>query len=165
MALIITHRSHLDHSLTIDHVRFLLAHSCARDGFFIASLTMPTELPALPCALRGPIVGNPAIADEDTIMRARNGRAWPSRMLADARKPMRTRMAPDGPEGPVWGWSATHRSRVLTAIGGPSDGHPCVLYTAYGGPLAPREPGDPSLVGADLDEAIAFWSQHALVGE
>jgi hypothetical protein len=40
---------------------------------------------------------------------------------------------------------------------------PCVLYTAYGGPQAPREPGDPAI--KDFAEQAAseiFWSEHAL---
>jgi hypothetical protein len=39
-----------------------------------------------------------------------------------------------------------------------------ILYTAFGGPAAPREPGDPSLDGneAGLAESKAFWAEHAL---
>jgi hypothetical protein len=33
-------------------------------------------------------------------------------------------------------------SRLVTVIAGPHDGEPCVLFTAYGGPTAPREPAD-----------------------
>jgi hypothetical protein len=43
--------------------------------------------------------------------------------------------------------------------------HPCMLYTAFGGPLAPKEPGDPTLKDSEREESEKFWSQHALVEE
>lgn len=36
------------------------------------------------------------------------------------------------------------------------------LATAYGGPLAPQEPGDPYLPADKLAESVAFWADHAL---
>jgi hypothetical protein len=64
-------------------------------------------------------------------------------------------------------------TRILTVIGGhlpvkdngphAVDSSRCVLYTAFGGPMAPREPGDPSITDVDdLKESTLFWAQHAL---
>lgn len=49
--------------------------------------------------------------------------------------------------------------REVTVIGG---GAPCVLWTAFGGPAAPREPGDPSLPPGEAAASAAFWSRAAL---
>ncbi len=57
-------------------------------------------------------------------------------------------------------------TRTLTVIAGPSDGKACVLYTSYGGPCAPREPGDPGIPNWEgVQEARAFWAEHALAAE
>jgi hypothetical protein len=40
--------------------------------------------------------------------------------------------------------------------------HACILYTAFGGPLTPKEPGDATLSGEERQESFKFWSQHAL---
>ena len=54
--------------------------------------------------------------------------------------------------------------RTVTVIAGPHEGDPCVLYTAYGGPCAPREPGDPTIASWDeLLESRSFWAKHALI--
>jgi len=37
-----------------------------------------------------------------------------------------------------------------------------VLYTAYGGPVAPREPFDRSLDEEAKAESEKFWAEHAL---
>lgn len=76
------------------------------------------------------------------------------------------------------------KSRLVTVIAGPHTAcpaggactgatcadydshveHACVLYTAYGGPQAPREPGDPSIKSwEELVASREFWSQHALL--
>ncbi len=52
----------------------------------------------------------------------------------------------------------------LTVVVGPHDGGP-VVYTAYWGEPAPREPGDPSLDDAGRAESEEFWAEHALVPE
>ena len=154
--------SHLDHDLTLDHVRCVLQHCRERSEFFIESITLPDTLPALPCALRGPAVGTVPILDADVIMRPRSGRAWPSRLIADPHKPIARQRVTSSPL-PTAAASATVHTRILTVIGGPSADLPCVLYTMYGGPVAPREVGDPSLPEGDRAAAEAFWGVHALV--
>jgi hypothetical protein len=154
--LTVTAESHLDHALTADHIRWLLNLHRDRDAFFIATLTLPEHLPSLPCALRGPVVGDLPVLDEDTTMRVRDGRAWPSRMCAFRGRPQSARTSASAVAG--------RTSRTITIIGGPAAGLPCVLYTAFGGPLAPRELGDPSLPEGERAAAAAFWSEHALAG-
>jgi hypothetical protein len=55
----------------------------------------------------------------------------------------------------------------LTVIAGPGDDglDGVVLYTAYGGKCAPREPGDTSLNDEQRLESQAFWSEHALAAD
>jgi len=51
----------------------------------------------------------------------------------------------------------------VTIIAGPHEGHSCILYTAYGGPAAPREAADPYIESEEEREASrAFWAVHAL---
>jgi hypothetical protein len=57
---------------------------------------------------------------------------------------------------------ATIQTRRVTVIAGPHDGETCILYTAFGGPLAPKEPGDSSLKDEEREESLRFWKTHAL---
>src|SRR5262249_55553032 len=40
-----------------------------------------------------------------------------------------------------------------------------LIYTAYLGTPAPKEPTDPRMVEDDLEESLAFWKTHALLFE
>lgn len=51
-------------------------------------------------------------------------------------------------------------TRLVTVIAGPHGDDACVLYTAFGGPLAPQEPGDPGC--KDVEASTKFWAEHAL---
>jgi hypothetical protein len=141
--LIITPQSHLDHGLELGHVRLLLELFGDRSEFFAETVNIPAGLGWLPCSLRGPAVGMAPIPEEAVVYELRPGRSWTSRLLAHLE------------DEPLL-------SPLLTVIGGPGDAGACVLYTAFGGPLAPREPGDPSLSAEELTVSEAFWSQHAL---
>jgi hypothetical protein len=151
--LIIHPDSHLDHDLSVDHVAWLLQvcrHGVPAElgeaGILISTLRMPASLPLLPCGLYGPRMGDDPIADDDprgVVMKCRFPRPYPSRLIA-----------------------APYRlSELLTVVAGEHDGHACVLFTAYGGPAAPREPGDETIV-SDLERETseAFWAEHALGG-
>jgi hypothetical protein len=142
--LIVVPETHLDHALSAGHIRFIFDLFKDRNSFFLETVELPASLPPLPCSLRGPAVGLPPVPDAEVVMKARNGRAWPSRMMLGSWAPLDV--------------------HTMTVIAGPGAGHLCVLYTAYGGPAAPREPGDPSLQGAELVASEAFWAKHALVG-
>ena len=138
--------SHLDHNLSLAHVRFILERFGDRDGFFAETVNLPPELADLPCALHGPSTGQPDVADDEVQMVVRPGRNYPSRVLRN-------------------GDVGTLPSRLLTVIAGPHDGLSCLLYTAHGGPLAPREPGDPSLPEDQREASETFWKVHALAPE
>jgi hypothetical protein len=132
--------SHLDHDLTPAHLAFLVSHFADRDGFFIETVTLPDDLPGLTCGLYGPSMGDPPMI-EGVVFEVRGQRAYPSRMVT----------------------LPTRSTRLLTVIAGPYKDAPCVLYTAHGGPKAPREAGDPTLKSAeDIEESCAFWATHAL---
>ena len=138
--LTITTHSHLDHDLTAAHLAFMLERYKGWDEFFLDTVELPKHLPPLCCGLYGPTMGDAPVLDADVVLQPRTGRAWPSRLVD---RPMRT-------------------TRLLTTVAGPHEGLSCMLYTSYGGPEAPREPGDPTLVGDTLAQATAFWAQHAL---
>lgn len=141
--LIITHQSHLDHGLTSRHLMFILNRFRDRDGFFADTVELPDDLEDLVCGLHGPVMGDAPIDDRDVMMRKRFGRTHESRILFGGK---------------------LRKTRILTVIAGPAEGGMCVLYTAHGGPLAPREPGDASIApdSRELAESIAFWREHAL---
>ena len=113
-----------------------------RRTFFIKTLRLPRELAPLPCNLHGPATGEPAVSEAEVFYARRGNRKGESRMC---RRP-------------------TILSRQVTVVAGPFEGQPCVLYTAYGGPEAPREPWDESLQGSPSAQraSVAFWKKHAL---
>lgn len=114
--------SHLDHGLTLAHLAWLARIGAPGGAVTVMTLTLPDELPALTCALYGPAMGDAPVT-EGIILSMRGDRQWWSRLV-----PLPAR-----------------ETRLVTIVTGPHDDEPCVLYTAYGGPAAPREPGDPSL--------------------
>lgn len=143
MSITILAASHLDHGLTEAQISYLVQVFAFsdRDGFFIETLELPEELGTLPCALRGPLRGEPPIKEDSEVFYEKRGnRPYTSRMVA---------------------WETTP-TRQVTIIAGPHEDYSCVLYTAYGGPLAPKEPGDPTLKPEEREASERFWSEHAL---
>lgn len=141
MTLEITAASHVDHHLTPAHLAWLQERFKDKEGFFIETLTLPDSLQEVLCGIYGPSVGDEPVAETDVTYVIRGARKCASRMVARPNRPTRT----------------------LTVIAGPNDGKPCVLYTSYGGPCAPREPGDPGIASwDDIVAARAFWAEHAL---
>ena len=138
MTMIKHHDSHLDHNLTAAQVAHVLAHFADRSAFFCETFEIPRELGGVPCGLYGPLLGDPPVGDAEVTLACRGTRTWTSRLVA---RPMRS-------------------FQTVVVIGGPHDGHPCILYTIYGGPLAPQEPGDPGC--KDPAASAAFWRDHAL---
>lgn len=136
--MIIHKDSHLDHGLPQPVVDYLLARFAAREAFFKETVELPAEFDALPNQLVGPAAGDAPVSDEETYRAPREGRAWDSRLV-------------DRQPG---------TSRLVFVCGGPHDGLPCIVYTMYGGPEAPQEPGDPRC--RDLAASTAFWAVHAL---
>jgi hypothetical protein len=148
--------THLDHGLQPALVEFVLAalaDKTARTkvgelggGFCIAEVDLPEELGTVPCALHGPITGSAPVLEAECFRAKRGDRPNESRMV---RRPPTS-------------------SAVVTVIMGVSREHPhagTVIFTVYGGPLAPQEPGDPFLDAEDRPAAEAFWADHALSAE
>lgn len=136
--MIITDASHTDHGLAPTVIDYILARFADRSAFFIETIEIPEGLPSASCGLYGPIVGDAPVPEADVSYHVRGTRDWSSRMVDRSPRPTRT----------------------LTVIAGPHNGDPCVLYTAFGGPLAPQEPGDPKC--ANPEASTSFWAQHAL---
>ena len=135
----ITSDSHLDHALTPQHIDLIRQRFGDRTEFFIETVELPADLPALPCNLHGPATGEAAVTEVEAFYAIRGSRKGPSRLC---QRP------------PVF-------VRTLTVIGGPHEGR-CILFTAYGGPCAPREPWDETLDSTGRVQSVEFWSQHAL---
>ena len=132
--------SHLDHGLPVDVAAHIAERFADRDAFFVETFELPPELPSARSALHGPLVGDAPISECDVWYEARGARGGPTRFCA----------------------RAARDTRVVTVVGGPHGGEPCVLYTAYGGPQAPREPWDSSLTPEQRAESEEFWGSHAL---
>lgn len=134
--------SHTDH-VSKEIVDYVLGLFKAKQSFFIETIELPDGLGLVECGLYGPAAGDLAVWEMHVWHAKRPGRSWMSRLI---NKPPR-------------------QTKVLTVVAGPYGGHPCVLYTVYGGPVAPRELDDPSLTNiAEYEAAKAFWAEHALSG-
>ncbi len=133
--------SHLDHGLTKAQVEHVAHKFRDRKSFFTEEINLgEAGLGTVPCALHGPAMGDEPIGDDDVVYLKREGRLGTTRFID--REP---RMV-----------------GTVTVIAGPDGDEPCVLYTAFGGPLAPREPADPDMQLKDVEESKAFWAEHAL---
>ena len=132
--------SHLDHGLPVDVAAYIAERFADRDAFFIETIELPAELPSAKSALHGPCVGDAPVSDLEVWHEIRGNRQGPTRFCA---RPPRV-------------------TRLVTVVAGPHGSEPCVLYTAYGGPEAPREPWDPSLAPQQIEESREFWATHAL---
>jgi hypothetical protein len=146
--------SHVDHDIDPPVMHFVLRQFEYRTEFFIETVEYPASYETL-CSLSGyPKTHIVSLAPvpcalhldvpEDEVHYARRGdRAWESRLCE--REPRFVRQ--------------------VTIVAGPHPDDPdagMVLFTMYGGPAAPREPGDPSLEGEALAEAKRFWTKAAL---
>jgi hypothetical protein len=169
----IKHRdSHLDHGLTDVQVRHLLGRFADRDGFFVETFTLPPELGTVPCGLYGPVVGDSPIGEEEVEYAPRGSRAWRSRLIALPPRPQHEVTVIAGPHEATCAecdgrgrWTGIFPAPPLSEVCGACDGigrvkYRCVLYTAFGGPLAPQEPDDPGC--KDRATSAEFWRAHAL---
>jgi hypothetical protein len=130
--------SHLDHGLTPAQVAYLMDRFASRGSFFAKTIELPIELGTVPCGLYGPMMGDMPVNDTECTNEVRGERSYASRMV---NRP-------------------TRETRQVSVIAGPHGDLPCVLYTAFGGPIAPQEPGDPGC--RDIKASVPFWEDHAL---
>ncbi len=145
--------SHLDHNLTDAQIAFVLARFADRAAFFIEAVTLPDELGTVPCDLHGPLTGDPPVPEAEVARAKRGSRAWTSRLVERPAKPSRVVTVIAGPHeetcprcagSGVWYGLAIPPDNpweCRDCVGGKLK-HACILYTCYGGPLAPQEPGD-----------------------
>lgn len=161
--------SHTDHHLRPTQVDHILSRFQKQEGFFVETFEFPEELGTVLCGLHGPIMGNLPIGDEEVSMEVRGNRAGPSRICNRYPQPTRLVTVIGGPHEEACptckgtgrvpeqrasqGWCQYCRGGRLARD---------ILYTAYGGPCAPREPWDPSLDEVGKAESVAFWATHAL---
>lgn len=137
----ITEKSHLDHGLTRAQVEYIMSRFRDRKTFFTETLDLSVVgLGTVPCALHGPIMDDRPIGEDDVVYLKREGREGTAR-LVDREPRMVT---------------------TLTVIAGPDGDELCVLYTAFGGPKAPKEVDDPAMTIDEIKESKAFWAEHAL---
>jgi hypothetical protein len=135
----VTKESHLDHGLTPAQVEYIAAKFADRSAFFIESFELPKELGTVASGLYGPLAGDDPVPENIVEYVVRGTRKGASRMVA----------------------LPAREQRTVTVIAGPDGDEPCVLYTAYGGPAAPREPYD-APDPQSLAESVVFWADHAL---
>lgn len=127
------------HGLPSEIIAYVLERFADREGFFRETIELPESLPMLSCGLFGPAMGEGTVTLATYTVRGK--RSYASRVTSRTPRP----------------------TRLLTVIAGPHDGRACVLYTVHGGPIAPREPGDPAIASwEELVKAREFWAEHAL---
>jgi hypothetical protein len=158
--------SHVDHGLTEAQLNYLLDRFVDRSAFFLETVELPEDLGTVPCGLWGPIMGDPPISEDDVRHAARGPRAWTSRLIERPARPTRLVTVIAGPHAEpcpqctTSAWNILHRADCPTCGGTGELKHTCILYTAFGGPASPQEPGDPGC--KDVDASAAFWRDHAL---
>lgn len=150
--------SHVDHGIPKVVVDFILKSLRGRTGFFIETITLPeiiehrhgldywqapgqvfaeTKVEPVPCGL------HLDVPESEVHYAKRGDREYTSRLCN--RPPRMVRE--------VTVIAGLHRD--LPDVG-------MILFTIFGGPAAPREPGDPSLEGEALEESKEFWKSAAL---
>jgi hypothetical protein len=175
--------SHLDHDLSATQIAHIFARFADRAAFFIETIELPEDLGTVPCLLYGPAMndapvswnGDPSKAH--VFMQPRAGREYPSRQVALPARQTRMVTVIAGPHSEAcdactgqgvctnpFAWYShgdpNEQFRCIMCAGTGKIEHACILYTAFGGPQAPQEPGDPTC--KDIAASTVFWSEHAL---
>jgi hypothetical protein len=159
--------SHIDHGLSGAQVDYIMERFADRQSFFIETLTLPRDLGTVPCGLYGPLMGDSPIGEAEITYARRGDRAWDSRLVDLPPRQQHEVTVIAGPhEESCWhcdgsGGKGSWKARI--PCGTCDHGkvkHACILYTAFGGPLTPQEPGDPGC--KDPEASAAFWRGHAL---
>jgi hypothetical protein len=138
---------HKDHGITDaqwKHILYVLGNS-GLVGFFILQVDIPKELGTVPCSIYGPVMGDVPVPDSEVQMMKRTEDRPPDRMT---NKPQRQ-----------VGYVQVIGTYESDPVAMDAE---TVIYTCYGGPLAPRNPLEPGLSEKDKLDSEKFWSQHAL---
>lgn len=130
--------SHLDHGLSSAQIEFLLKIEVPEGEVTVKTVELPEELGKVPCGLHGPEMGDAAVMEADVTYAVRGERKGASRLVA----------------------RPTRKTSKVTFVAGPHDGQEGVIFTAFGGPMAPRE-----LFECDDMSSREFWATHALSSE
>lgn len=134
---------HADHGIGEAHKAVITAlFEEAGDGFLLKTVTLPEGCPDLMSGIHGPIVGDERVPYTEVHWARRGDRKGLSRLC-----------------------NRPSRSTPLMTVIGVREGERVKVFTAYGGPAAPREITDHSMPPEAAEEAIAFWSMHALSAE
>jgi hypothetical protein len=131
------------HGMSKDHLDYIASHPDVLAARGPVTFQLPDHLDPVPMALAGPAAGGPPVGEHEVHYANRGGgRAWDSRMIHGEHQ----------------------NTQTVTAISVPhkETGKP-FLITAFGGPLAPKEPGDPTHTPESKKASEQFWSQHALL--
>ena len=129
---------HDDHGISDSQFRFALnklEDQKLTNGFYLKTFELPGELGSADSLIYGPIVGDAPIED------------WECDLVRRGERPNLSRLFKIKHNRPP------RKSKLLTIIGSGQ-----TIWTAHGGPAAPREIGDPN-AGQD---SIDFWAEHAL---
>jgi len=121
-------------------------------GIFIAKVEIPSGLPDLLNALRGPASGEESVAESDVFYGVRGGRPCLSRLSRQPSTP--TRFATVIVGNLTKREDGSFKGDLFTAFG---DNPPSEF-----GVIAPQEPGDKFAPVETLGERVEFWQQHAL---
>ena len=133
---------HADHGVNPEQMAYIQSVIANKNptGFFAMEVKLPRALGLVRNALYGPMSGDPPVRESEVDYRPRGDRPWSDRVVAWPTRPI----------------------DYVQAIGMPDQNDPnkIVLFTVYGGPLAPQHPDDPG--NRDLAASKKFWSEHAL---
>ncbi len=150
MTIEIIEASHLDHGITVAQVEYAIeaAERAIEEqglaGICIQTVELPERYGTVPCGLYGPVVGDEPVEDAEVRLEARGDREGLSRLV-------------------TW---PPRQVRTLSIIAGPHEDKPWVVFTVFGGPVAPRESFNvPEEDTEALAESEAFWAEHALTEE
>ena len=141
--LVIGSKSHLDHDVPWSVLMHLLGLFAEKNGFFTATVDLKSKGYDFPCSLIGPITRFDIVTEDQVFYKNRGDRTYQSRCV------------------PINKYGVKKTS-LLTVIAGPYEDIPCMLYTAFPGPSAPKEVNDPSMNEKERFFAEQFWKEHAL---
>jgi len=135
---------HTDHGISDDQWGFIRGYleEMDPDALFVQQVTIPPNLGTVECGLHGPAMGDVAVSRDEITMLKRGDAddqfRWPDPIV----------------ERP------TRSVDYVQIIGIRAEEDLILVFTVYGGPLAPQNPLDPN--NPDVPGSEKFWGEHAL---